>query len=62
MLSKKKTACLFLFLMSVLIFSVAAYDKLTDLMARGKGDTPEAQEAYEEYKAAKKKYEALSQK
>jgi len=37
---------------------IAAYNKLTSLMAEGKGDTPEAQEAYEEYKAAKACYES----
>jgi hypothetical protein len=37
---------------------IAAYNKLTSLMAKGQGDTPAAQRAYQEYKAAKDKYEA----
>jgi len=39
---------------------IAAYNKLTNLMSQGKGDTPEAQLAYREYKAAKERYERLS--
>ncbi|RKY27746.1 MAG: hypothetical protein DRP83_01815 [Planctomycetota bacterium] len=39
---------------------IAAYNKLTQLMAAGKGDTPAAQRAYKQYKIAKKRYEALS--
>lgn len=38
---------------------IAAYNKLTDLMAKGKGHTPEAKLAYEEYKKAKRRYEQL---
>jgi hypothetical protein len=37
---------------------IAAYNKLTYLMAHGGGDTPGAQAAYEEYKAAKACYES----
>ena len=37
---------------------VAAYNKLTSLMAEGKGDTPQAQQAYEEYVVAKACYES----
>lgn len=37
---------------------IAAYNKLTSLMAQGKGDTPEAREAYQQYVEAKKAYEA----
>ncbi len=36
---------------------IEAYNKLTDLMSQGKGDTPEAQEAYQEYKEKKQAYE-----
>lgn len=36
---------------------IQAYNALTKLMAAGKGDTPEAQQAYIEYKTAKDKYE-----
>lgn len=36
---------------------MAAYNKLAKLMAAGKGDTPEAQKAYKNYKAAKTAYE-----
>ena len=37
----------------------SAYNKLTKLMADGKGDTPEGQAAYKAYKKAKDKYEAI---
>lgn len=37
---------------------IAAYNKLTSLMAAGKGDTPAAQTAYKAYKKAKADYEA----
>lgn len=37
---------------------IAAYNKLTSLMAEGKGDTTQAQEAYEEYVAMKACYES----
>ncbi len=37
---------------------IAAYNRLTKLMSKGKGDTPEAQAAYKAYKAAKDHYEA----
>jgi len=37
---------------------ISAYNKLTELMAAGKGDTPEAQEAYKKYKHYKDLYEA----
>jgi hypothetical protein len=36
---------------------IAAYNRLTSLMAQGKGDTPEAQKAYAAYKKAKDCYE-----
>jgi hypothetical protein len=36
-----------------------AYNRLTSLMAAGKGDTPEAQQAYKEYKKARDRYEKL---
>ena len=36
---------------------IEAYNKLTDLMNKGKRDTPEAEEAYEEYKKAKDCYD-----
>jgi len=36
---------------------ISAYNKLTSLMAEGKGNTPEAQAAYKAYKEAKDKYE-----
>ncbi|GAB6143844.1 PKD domain-containing protein [Desulfocicer niacini] len=36
---------------------IAAYNALTSLMAAGKGDTPQAQEAYKKYKDAKDLYE-----
>jgi len=36
-----------------------AYNRLTKLMAQGKGDTPEAQTAYENYKFYKDCYEAV---
>jgi len=36
---------------------IQAYNKLTDSMAKGKGHTPEAEQAYEEYKEAKGAYE-----
>ncbi len=39
---------------------IAAYNKLTSLMAAGKGDTPEAKKAYKDYKAAKDVYEAMA--
>ncbi|MFH1588570.1 MAG: hypothetical protein ABIA76_04505 [Candidatus Diapherotrites archaeon] len=39
---------------------IAAYNKLTELMAQGKGDTPEAQQAYQEYKEAKENYEQIA--
>ena len=39
---------------------IAAYNKLTDLMSRGLGDTPEAQQAYKEYKEAKQEYEQIA--
>lgn len=39
-----------------------AYNKLTKLMAEGKGDTPEAQEAYRKYKEAKDAYEKVLEK
>ncbi|PKK90446.1 MAG: hypothetical protein CVV64_08760 [Candidatus Wallbacteria bacterium HGW-Wallbacteria-1] len=39
---------------------ISAYNRLTDLMTAGKGDTPEAQAAYSEYKASKEKYESLT--
>ena len=38
-----------------------AYNRLTSLMAAGKGDTPEAQQAYQEYKQARDRYNKLSQ-
>lgn len=38
---------------------IAAYNRLTSLMAAGRGDTPESQQAYQAYKAAKDSYEAL---
>jgi len=38
---------------------IAAYNRLTQLMSQGKGDSPEAQKAYEEYKRAKANYEKL---
>jgi hypothetical protein len=38
---------------------IAAYNRLTHLMSEGKGDTPEAQEAYQAYKRAKELYEKL---
>ena len=41
---------------------VEAYNKLTGLMAKGKGDTPEAQKAYEEYLEAKRAYEEALEK
>lgn len=37
---------------------IAAYNTLTALMAQGKGDTPEAREAYQQYVKAKEIYEA----
>ncbi|NNJ86769.1 MAG: DNRLRE domain-containing protein [Akkermansiaceae bacterium] len=37
---------------------IAAYNKMTSLMAKGQGDTPAAQQAYAAYKAAKDRYEA----
>lgn len=37
---------------------IEAYNALTELMAQGQGDTPEAQEAYQKYKEAKDAYEA----
>lgn len=40
---------------------IAAYNKLTDLMSRGLGDTPEAQQAYRDYKSAKENYEQIAQ-
>ncbi len=40
---------------------IDAYNKLTELMSEGKGDTPEGQQAYREYKEAKEKYEAIAQ-
>ena len=39
---------------------IAAYNKLTSLMAQGKGNTPEAQTAYAEYAKAKACYESGS--
>jgi hypothetical protein len=36
---------------------IAAYNRLTQLMSQGKGDTPEAQRAYQDYKQAKERYE-----
>jgi hypothetical protein len=39
-----------------------AYNKLTKLMAEGKGDTPEAQDAYRKYKEAKDAYEKALKK
>ncbi|MBN1689805.1 MAG: hypothetical protein JW901_02150, partial [Dehalococcoidia bacterium] len=39
---------------------IAAYNKLTYLMSQGKGDTPEAQAAYEEYAKVKACYESGS--
>jgi len=39
---------------------IVAYNKLTDLMSEGKGDTPEAQQAYKEYKTAKERYEQIA--
>ena len=36
---------------------IKAYNRLTSLMAAGKGNTPEAKEAYEAYRVAKKTYE-----
>ena len=39
---------------------IEAYNKLTDLMSAGKGDTPEAQQAYEDYKTAKEIYEQIA--
>ena len=40
---------------------IKAYNRLTKLMAAGKGDTPEAQKAYAEYKKAKDAYEKTAQ-
>ena len=37
---------------------IAAYNKMTSLMAKGQGDTPAAKTAYAAYKKAKDKYEA----
>ena len=37
----------------------SAYNKLTGLMAAGKGDTPEAQAAYKLYREEKEKYDAI---
>ncbi|MFH1317173.1 MAG: hypothetical protein ABII01_06640, partial [Candidatus Woesearchaeota archaeon] len=39
---------------------IEAYNKLTELMSEGKGDTPEAQQAYKEYKVAKERYEQIA--
>jgi hypothetical protein len=41
---------------------IAAYNRLTSLMSQGKGDTPEAQDAYKAYKAAKDRYEKAAAK
>lgn len=41
---------------------ILSYNKLTDLMSRGLGDTPEGQQAYKEYQEAKIKYESLALK
>jgi hypothetical protein len=38
---------------------IAAYNRMTSLMAAGKGNTPEASKAHEEYLKAKTKYEAV---
>ena len=38
---------------------IAAYNKLTQLNAENKGDTPEAQRAFERYKVTKEKYEKV---
>jgi len=40
---------------------IEKYNALTDLMSQGKGDTPEANQAYAEYKEAKENYEAIAQ-
>jgi len=40
---------------------IAKYNALTDLMSQGKGDTPEATQAYTEYKEAKENYESIAQ-
>lgn len=40
---------------------IEAYNALTSLMAAGRGDTPEAQEAYAKYQEAKRIYEAALQ-
>ena len=39
---------------------IAAYNRLTELMSQGLGDTPEAQQAYAEYKEAKENYEQIA--
>jgi len=39
---------------------IAAYNVLTDLMSQGKGDTPEAQQAYQDYLTAKENYEEIA--
>jgi len=41
---------------------IAAYNRMTSLMAKGMGDTPEAKQAYQAYAAAKAKYEAAIKK
>ncbi len=37
---------------------ISAYNRLTELMSQGKGNTPEAQQAYQAYLETKKRYEA----
>ena len=39
---------------------LAAYNKLSDLMAQGKGDTLEADQAYQDYLEAKENYEQIA--
>ena len=41
---------------------IAAYNKMTSLMAEGKGDTPAGQAAYQDYVKQKKIYEATNNK
>jgi hypothetical protein len=40
---------------------VEAYNKLAALMSEGKGDTPESQQAYNDYKTTKEEYELIAQ-
>lgn len=39
---------------------VASYNRLSQLMSEGKGETPEAQQAYNEYRQAKEEYNRLT--